>query len=87
MAAINLCLNGLVGEISWMNSLSLEHWGGYSIYLDEKRCFVPTIKKLEAKDGHIYQYSLMAFSKMKEDKPESKNEEKIIRISQTRLDL
>jgi type I restriction-modification system DNA methylase subunit len=87
MAVINLCLNGLVGEISWMNSLSLEHWGGYNIYLDEKRCYVPTIKKLEAKDGHIYQHSLMSFSKMKEQKLEDKAEQKIITVSQIKLEL
>lgn len=48
MTAINLCLNGLIGQVAWMNSLTLEHWGGYEIFYDEKRMYVPTIKKLNA---------------------------------------
>ena len=31
MAAINLCLNALTGEVAHMNSLTGEHYGGYTI--------------------------------------------------------
>jgi hypothetical protein len=54
MTVINLCLNGLRGEVAWMNSLSLEHWGGYVVYYDNTRMYVPTIRKLSAKEGYIY---------------------------------
>jgi type I restriction-modification system DNA methylase subunit len=84
MAAINLCLNGLTGEIAWMNSLSVEHWGAYSIYLDEKRQYVPTIKKLNANEGIVYIHSITSFSTMKE---ENKNDKNTIKVSQIKLDL
>lgn len=90
MAAINLCMNGLTGEVAWMNSISFEHWGGYSIYLDENRFYVPTIKKLEAQQGYIYNHSMMELSTMieqKQEKQKQEEEEKIITISQTKLDL
>jgi type I restriction-modification system DNA methylase subunit len=31
MAAINFCLNGMCGEVAWMNSLSNEYFGGWRI--------------------------------------------------------
>lgn len=52
MAAVNLCLNGLVGEIAWMNSLSQEHWGGYQIRIERFSVgLCPVIKKLSAGEG------------------------------------
>jgi hypothetical protein len=66
MCAINLCLNGLLGEVAWMNSLTLEHWGGYEIFYDEKRMYVPTIKKLNAKEGILAQQK---FKYDEEEKP------------------
>jgi len=32
MTAINLVLNGLKGEVAWMNTLSMEFYGGWHIY-------------------------------------------------------
>ena len=89
MAAINLCLNGLTGEVAWMNSITFEHWGGYSIYPDKKRLFIPTIKKLEAKQGYIYNHAMIELSTMIEQKQnkEKQKEEKIITVSQIKLDL
>ena len=69
MAAINLCLNGLIGEIAWMNSLSLEHWGGYEIFRDSRRLNVPTIRKLLPGEGYICQHPIQ-----KEDKAEASEE-------------
>jgi hypothetical protein len=43
MAAINLRLAGLSGEVAWMDSLRLKHWGGYQIG--------PTIRRLGAGEG------------------------------------
>jgi type I restriction-modification system DNA methylase subunit len=54
MAAINMCLNNLIGEVAWMDSLKWEHWGGYKIIRDKKRFNVPTIIKLEPNTGYIY---------------------------------
>lgn len=34
MAALNLFLNSLTGEVAWMNTLSLEHWGSFNIRLE-----------------------------------------------------
>jgi len=92
MCAINLCLNGLLGEAAWMNSLTLEHWGGYEIFYDEKRRYVPTIKKLNAKEGLLAQQT---FSKMRKDTPtdnssdnrEVKSNREPIQGSQTKMDF
>jgi len=57
MTAINFCLNGMIGEVAWMDTLKFEHWGGYTIFLDETRNFIPAIKKLQANEGYIYSNS------------------------------
>jgi type I restriction-modification system DNA methylase subunit len=56
MTTVNLCLNGLQGEIAWMNSLSFEHWGGYKIRIEEvKGYYCPVITKLKAGEGFLAQ--------------------------------
>jgi hypothetical protein len=69
MTAINLCLNGLIGEVAWMNTLSQEHWGGFEIYYDESRMFVPTIKKLKASEGLLANKRINNSVEEKTDKP------------------
>ncbi len=54
MTAINLCLNALPGEVAWMNTLSMEHWGGYTIGYTDPRLHIPIITKLSANEGLIY---------------------------------
>jgi type I restriction-modification system DNA methylase subunit len=49
MTVINMCLNDLQGEVAWMNSLSQEHWGGFSV--NRKFGVIPTITKLNAGEG------------------------------------
>ena len=85
MTSINLCLNGLVGEVAWANSLFTKenHWGGYTILLDEKRCFVPTIKKIKPNEGYIYDQSLLDYN----EKSKEQIIEKVITLQQTKLDL
>ena len=83
MTAINLCLNGLFGEVAWMNSLSMEHWGGYTITPHEKHPFIPTIKKLSAMEGYIYGY---AVEELKE-RSRTKINDKTIIATQTKLEL
>lgn len=52
MAAINLCLNGLFGEIVWMNSLSNEFYGGWKIEMHPKG--TPYLKWITADDSQIH---------------------------------
>ena len=54
MTAINMCLNGLIGEVAWMDSLGMQHWGGYSIHYVQACTRVPKITKLAANEGTIY---------------------------------
>jgi len=85
MTAINLCLNGMFGEVAWMNSLfSTEHWGGYAIVPHEKHRFVPTIKKLNANEGYIYGY---AVEDLKERIKVADNKNTITTVQQIKLDL
>ena len=85
MCTINLCLNGLIGEVAFMNSLTLEHWGGYEIFLDEKRMYVPTIKKLNAGEGVL---ANQKFSYNKEEEPaKEKSYKTAIQVSQFKMDL
>ena len=51
MCVINLCLNGMKGQVAHMNSLSLEMYGVYEIYLDAKRFNIPTIRKMNIEDS------------------------------------
>jgi N-6 DNA methylase len=85
MCAINLCLNGLIGEVAWMNSLTLENFGGYEIFLDEKRMYVPTIKKLNAGEGVL---ANQKFGYNKEEEPAKESPRKSpIQVSQFKMDL
>ena len=52
MATINLCLNGMFGEIAWMNSLTNEFYGGWEIYPTVKG--VPCIKAITEKESYIH---------------------------------
>ncbi len=67
MAAINLCLNGLQGEVAWMDSLGGEHWGGYSIRYAYG--LVPLITKIPAREGIIYNMSPIQRTEKGEQKP------------------
>lgn len=101
-AAINLCLNGLIGEVAWMNSITFEHWGGYSILFDKNRSYIPVIRKVEAQKGYIYEHSMMQLSDMIKQKQEKEKQDQtqnlqykkqqaeqqpINNASQTKLDL
>ena len=84
MCAINLCLNGLIGEVAFMNSLTLEHWGGYEIFYDAARMYVPTIKKLKANEGEL---ANQTFSKTNEEKPDAVSTNAPITVSQYKMEL
>ena len=80
MAAINLCLNGLRGEVAWMDSLGGEHWGGYSInYL--YGC-MPVITKVPANEGVIFKSA-----PLHEKTEHPSKQTKIIKVTQAKLDL
>lgn len=52
MATINLCLNGMFGEVAWMNSLTNQYFGGWKIYPGEKGC--PTIREIPEEESYIH---------------------------------
>lgn len=54
MCVINLCLNGLRGEVAHMNSLSMEMFSVYEVFFDASRLFVPTIRKIENEASVFY---------------------------------
>lgn len=80
MAAINLCLNGLQGEVAWMDSLGGRdyHWGGYSIRYAYG--LVPLITKVPAKEGIIYNMSPF-------HRKGSEPQTKVITVTQAKLDF
>ena len=51
MAVINLCMNGLFGEIAWMDSLSNQWYRSYQIELHEKG--VPYIRQITEDECYI----------------------------------
>jgi len=87
MTAINLCLNGLRGEVAHMNSLSMEHWGGYSIDYIGSFTRIPIITKLPANEGIIINNA--PFNKADNEKQEQPTVQQgnIITITQTKLEL
>jgi type I restriction-modification system DNA methylase subunit len=84
MATVNLCLNGITGEVAWMNSLSFEHWGGYSIkYRQHAHLHFPVIIKLPPNEGIIYNNCL---NRAEEEQPPSR-QTNLITVTQTKLNL
>ncbi|MGP8214230.1 MAG: N-6 DNA methylase, partial [Bacteroidia bacterium] len=82
MTAINLCLNALPGEVAWMNTLSMEHWGGYTIGYTDPRLRIPIITKLSANEGILYNRAPINEKAGKQIDPP-----KVITIIQPKLDL
>jgi len=87
MAAINLCLNGLRGEAAHMNSLSMEHWGGYTISFTPVFPRIPVITKLSPNEGVII--NTVPFNKGSTEKQEQSpvQQNNIITVTQTKLEL
>lgn len=81
MCAINLCLNGLQGEVAWMDSLSYTHHGGYSILYARAPVRIPIIRKLSAGEGVIVNSAPFHKDREQEQKPN------VITLTQTKLDL
>jgi type I restriction-modification system DNA methylase subunit len=86
MAAINLCLNGMMGEIAWMDSLGGKdyHWGGYSIDYIHAPMRIPVISKLAAGEGIII--NSPPYNRTKEAKPQIK-QTKVITVPQAKFDF
>jgi hypothetical protein len=86
MTAINMCLNGLLGEVAWMDSLGMKHWGGYSIHYAHACTRVPIITKLSANEGIICKRT--PFNKADEVSPSpATTDSKIINATQGKLDF
>jgi hypothetical protein len=62
MAVINLCLNGMFGEIAWMNSLTNQFYAGWEIFPTIKG--VPCIREIAKQESYIH-------LKLPEDKKET----------------
>ena len=52
MAVVNLCLNGMCGEISWMDSLSNRYFGGWHIDIHPVHK-VPFVKEITEAESYI----------------------------------
>jgi len=52
MTLINLCLNGLFGEVAWMNNLSNDYYGGWEIFPATKG--YPCIRSITEKESLIH---------------------------------
>ena len=70
MCVINLCLNGMKGQVAHMNSLSLDMYGVYEIYLDAARFYIPTIRKMPVEQSVFY-HEKEAFLKAHFEKQET----------------
>jgi type I restriction-modification system DNA methylase subunit len=70
MCVINLCLNGMKGQVAHMNSLSLDMYCVYEIYLDAKRFYIPTIRKINIEDS-VFHTNKEAFLKAHFEKQET----------------
>jgi len=88
MTAINLCLNGLQGEVSHQNSLSGEHWGGYSIKcIQRAHLQVPVIRKLPANEGIIYNSAPFNRRQKQQEQSPPSQEIKVITATQAKLNF
>ncbi|HWY98058.1 MAG TPA: N-6 DNA methylase [Bacteroidia bacterium] len=83
MTTINFALNGLMGEVAWMDALGGPeyHWGGYTIW--RVHGLVPVIRKLKAGEGLIVHSP--PYNKKTEEQVAPKNSNTI--TLQTKLDL
>jgi type I restriction-modification system DNA methylase subunit len=52
MAVVNLCLNGMCGEISWMDSISNKYFGGWRISIHPNH-MVPFVKEITEAESYI----------------------------------
>jgi len=86
MAAINLCLNGMMGEIAWMDSLggAKYHWGGYGIQYLRTPMRIPVIRKLAPGEGIII--NSPPYKKTQGAEPQFK-QTNVITVTQTKLDF
>ena len=53
MAVINFCLNGMTGEVAWMDSLSNRFYGGWQIDIHPEKS-VPYIREITQDESLIY---------------------------------
>ena len=81
MCVINLCLNGMRGQVAHMNSLSLEMFSVYDIFYDAKRFFVPTIRIIDNEASIFYTHK----EKMKEIVFEDRKDKTSIGLGLTQL--
>lgn len=76
MAVINLAYNSLVGEVHWMNTLSLEHWGSFRICI-EPFTKLPYIITFAADRGT----GVAAIKEVAAAMPESQKEQVAVQLS------
>ncbi|MGP8215760.1 MAG: N-6 DNA methylase [Bacteroidia bacterium] len=86
MTAINLCINALPGEVAWMNSLSGEHWGGYTIGY-KNAVPIPVITKLPANEGVIYNSAPHYGVRKRQEELPTIQSPQMITLTQTKLNF
>ena len=52
MAVINLCLNGMTGEVAWLNSLSNKFYGGWQIAIHQEQP-VPFVREITEDESYM----------------------------------
>lgn len=52
MCAINMCLNGMYGEVAWMNSITNQFYAAWQIHPTVKGC--PCITQISEKQSYIH---------------------------------
>ena len=52
MSVINFCLNGMLGEVAWMDSLSNKFYGAWRIELHPEH-YVPYIREITDDESYI----------------------------------
>lgn len=73
MTVINLCLNGLLGEVAWMDSLTNKFYGGWRIELHHEHC-VPYIREI----GEDECFQVMKIDKEKKEMKAGEVEKEMI---------
>jgi hypothetical protein len=85
MCVINMCLNGLQGEVAHMNSLSGEIWLCYAVeYLSVAPVRIPVITKLPPNTGIIYNNTRFHKTSAEHQPAQQGN---VITVTQTKIDF
>lgn len=66
ITAINMCLNGMLGQVAWMDSLAGTFYGAWEVRIHDKY-FTPYIKEIEKEECMQYLSIITDFAKKTEE--------------------